>query len=363
MKILLYGGSFDPVHPDHLEAARGAHALLGLVPVFQISRKARWKHPDSDPEDRLEILRRVLSLRADFPYEIDDSLIKDPALPDFTVEVLRRYRGKYPGAELHFLLGGDSVNTFPRWKEAREIAATCRLHYVERPGLSVDASILNEFGIEPLRGVKTAGYSSTAIRGLGAAHPYAEAREYIQTRRMYYAKTVSSYLSGSRYEHSVRVAELARTFLRGTEADLAYIAGMAHDIAKELPIGEQKKLAAEYDPGLSKEYPDWVYHQFAGAALSRKTFPLMPKEAIRAIAGHCTGSARMDDVAKAVYAADKIEPGRGYDSKWMIDLCRRDIKRGFETVLRENIKFLHSRGYSCEDKLTRSTIREYLKGE
>ncbi len=361
-RLLIYGGSFDPVHPDHLALAKAAAKRLDAKVIFQISRKARWKNPSSDPNKRLELLRLVLSKKADFPYEIDDSWIKDENKPDFTIDCLREYRERHPEAEICFLIGGDSVNTFERWKEAGEIARIAQLYFVQRKDILPNKETIEKFGLKPLDGVETKGYSSTAIRDLVYPHPFKEAREFIEENRMYYAGIVASYIDKARYEHSCRVAELAMSFLEGEEANDAYIAGILHDIAKDMPLEEQIGLSKPYDKYPESRHPDWVYHQFAGAALAKKLFAVSPRVE-EAIASHCTGAAGMDDVAKAIYAADKIEPGRHYDSQFMIDACHKGIEEGFRLVFDENIKFLSSRGYSCDDTYTQEAMRFYLKGE
>lgn len=361
MKVLFYGGSFDPVHDGHLSLARSASKFLGgQVVTFLPSRSARWKHPESKEEDRLGLLEEVLKRHADFPYEIDRFLFLNPQFPDYTYDFLRDFKDKNPEAEVYFLLGGDSVLTFPRWKKAEELPKLAKFLYLPREGVEIDPKIFDDFGIKAIQGESPGPSSSTAIRELEIAHPYLEARAYIGKREMYYCKTIREYLGEHRYLHSLRVAELAASFFQsGSQKEgEAYIAGILHDLAKDLPIERQTELAKRY--GSLEGLPKWAYHQYAGAVLAKELFPKAPESSIKAIASHCTGSGDMDEIAKAIYAADKTEPGRGYDSSKMIESCHQDLEDGFRYVLRENKAFLEGKGYTITDPYSESCYKRYL---
>ena len=51
----------------------------------------------------------------------------------------------------------------------------------------------------------------------------------------------------------------------------------------------------------------------------------------------------MSPMGMIVYAADKIDPLRGYDSKEMIESMMNDYSKGFKFVLDENRNFLLSK--------------------
>lgn len=73
-----------------------------------------------------------------------------------------------------------------------------------------------------------------------------------------------------------------------------------------------------YDEYLN--YPSYTLHQFAGAAIAYKEFNIRDSEILDAILYHTTGAPKMGKYDKIIYASDKIEPTRGYDSSEMINM-------------------------------------------
>ncbi|MCX7867683.1 nicotinate-nucleotide adenylyltransferase [Limisphaera sp. VF-2] len=134
-RLGLFGGSFDPVHVGHLLAARAAIEELGLdrlffIPAAQSPFKA-GQPPVAPPAERLRLLRLALAGQTD--CLVDDSEIRRGGI-SYTVETLREYARRYPGAELFYLVGADHVPTLPRWREAEEVARRARFVALMRPG-------------------------------------------------------------------------------------------------------------------------------------------------------------------------------------------------------------------------------------
>ena len=70
----------------------------------------------------------------------------------------------------------------------------------------------------------------------------------------------------------------------------------------------------------------------------------------------------MNWIEKIVYAADKIEPSRGYDSSKLIQAMMDDLDEGFVTVLRANIDYIHPKmKQNGENEFTEKAIKYYLK--
>ncbi len=189
MKIGLFGGSFDPVHLGHLLVAQAAREELNLarlffIPVFQSPFK-----PDRQPifsNERLRLLR--LALAGKTWCEIDEQEIRRGGM-SYTIDTLRDYAKRFPGAELFYLIGGDHVAKLPQWRAAEELSRLAEFVVIPRPG---QAEV--EFP-PPFRGRRLKGFplgvSSSEIRarvkaGLPIDHlvssPVAEA---IHNNRLY----------------------------------------------------------------------------------------------------------------------------------------------------------------------------------
>ncbi len=69
----------------------------------------------------------------------------------------------------------------------------------------------------------------------------------------------------------------------------------------------------------------------------------------------------MTRLGKIIYASDKIDPKRGYNSKYMIDACLEDDEKGFRFVLEENKKFLESKSKEIHNRYSDACFTYYLK--
>lgn len=130
-------------------------------------------------------------------------------------------------------------------------------------------------------------------------------------------KYLKDNVSPSRYEHSLNVAEYARylalLYAKGKKtARLAFLAGLAHDICKELPDSEQLRIfekSKEQITEVEKQRLN-LLHGATAAYFLKKNFDLRNKEVLQAIKYHTFGSPKLRSVGKLLFIADKIEPGR-----------------------------------------------------
>src|SRR5579862_307336 len=121
-KIGLFGGSFDPVHLGHLLVARAACEEAGLDRLFFIPAAQSPFKPGvstAPAAERLRLLR--LALAGQCKYEIDEQEIKRGGV-SYTIDTVRDYARRFPGAELFYLIGADHVPALAKWREAAELA-------------------------------------------------------------------------------------------------------------------------------------------------------------------------------------------------------------------------------------------------
>lgn len=175
---------------------------------------------------------------------------------------------------------------------------------------------------------------------------------------------VKHILSEKRYKHSLgvekRAAELGAIY--GVDIEKAKLAGITHDIAKEMTKEEIFAYAQENGIQLSpieREIPK-VLHGKIGADICKKKYGF-DEELQKAIAYHTTGAPDMDTLAKIIYLADITEENRTFD-----DLPK--IKSLSETNLDEAMLYALNRELISkikEDKLihpaTLETRNEILK--
>ena len=162
MKLGIYGGSFDPVHLGHLLVAQAAVEELALDRIFFIPAAQSPFKPAHTLEAgslRLRFLR--LALAGNVRAEVDDEEIRRGGV-SYTVDTLRNFAERFPGAKLYYLIGADNVAKLNEWREPAELARLAEFVVVPRPG-----GVATQFP-PPFRGRTLTGFplglSSSQIR-------------------------------------------------------------------------------------------------------------------------------------------------------------------------------------------------------
>lgn len=136
-------------------------------------------------------------------------------------------------------------------------------------------------------------------------------------------------LSEKRYIHSLNVAKEAEILAKkyGADTEKAYIAGIAHDLAKEIPLDILKEKLVKYkNENLLKEYPYPLLHGPAAALILKNEFKVTDDEILDAVYYHTTGKCDMHLLTKIIYIADFIEPGREFDGVEKVrDLAKKSL--------------------------------------
>ena len=162
-------------------------------------------------------------------------------------------------------------------------------------------------------------------------------------------KYAQSVMSDKRFAHTMGVAEEAEKLARvwGADPEKAYLAGLIHDIAKELPKEKVDRLLEEAgETERFKEPSEAVaLHGFLAAYIARKELGISDEEVLDAAKYHTTGRLGMTLLEKIIYVADFTEVGRKYpQSKEVRELARENLD---EAVLKEAdyvIKFIIDSG-------------------
>lgn len=126
---------------------------------------------------------------------------------------------------------------------------------------------------------------------------------------------VQMQMSEKRFKHVLGVEETAIALANKYDAspEKASIAALTHDYAKERN-DEEFQLVIRRD-GFDLELLKWnnaIWHGIVGVDFVQRELGIDDKEILDAIALHTTGAAEMSLLAKIIYVADFIEPGRDF---------------------------------------------------
>lgn len=168
----------------------------------------------------------------------------------------------------------------------------------------------------------------------------------------------------SRYEHSKRVAEMCAKICRlcGLDDRAGYLAGIGHDMCKDLPYDEMIRIAKRDGNPISQmelENPS-LLHGRAAAVVMKEKFGIKDNDILEAVANHTSGIEKMCDLTKALFLADKIEPGRPQStSEYREKLLAMPLSKMFYSVFEENYQYLLKKGYEIYPNMER--MLEYYR--
>ena len=173
MRIGIFGGSFDPIHVGHLMIAETAREQLHLdrvvfLPAAQSPLKQEVTPADSKARvemirlaigghpqfmlDEREINRGGISYTVDTLKEMTSEKFKLGDIPESNTvktDTVKTDTAKSDAAqpiEWFFLIGGDSLADFPRWKSPDEILRLASMAVVARGGSpALDWSVLKPY--------------------------------------------------------------------------------------------------------------------------------------------------------------------------------------------------------------------------
>lgn len=133
-RIGLFGGSFNPPHCGHVFMARYFVEKMNLdkcffIPAAQSPFKTENDYLDFTAEQRLAMVRAIKPIKPEF--EVNESEILRGGL-SYTHETVEDFAGRYPDAELFWLLGKDHLFDFPDWRHPEIIIKHATVVIVNR---------------------------------------------------------------------------------------------------------------------------------------------------------------------------------------------------------------------------------------
>lgn len=158
-----------------------------------------------------------------------------------------------------------------------------------------------------------------------------------------------SRLSGPRFEHVVRTSLLMRELCdrRQLDSDWGAIAGLGHDLCRESSATELRETAGRDNLPIQEweiEEP-LLLHGRAAAVLLRERFAVTNESILEAVRWHTTGIPGMGELAKLLYIADYIEPGRIHVDNDLRDRVRSvGTDEGVLIILKETTSYLEAAG-------------------
>ena len=379
MRIGIYGGTFDPPHLGHREAARAAMEHLSLDRLLLIpSRIPPHKVlPRGGAEGAARMAMTALMADGLGPQAEASPMEFLREGYSYTVDTVKALRTQYPNGDFYLLMGTDMFLSFENWKDASILAEEVTLTPFSRE----ESDDRERFARQGEHLAKTLGarveiiplprrypISSSEIRCLlgraetveeGGHHLWAAVYGYILTHGLYGVEVdlkklsnpqlravVASMMQAKRIPHVLGTEETAAALAEhwGADVALARRAAILHDCTKYWSLSEHLALCEAYRISLTEleRGSEKLLHAKTAAILAEHRFGEGP-EVCAAIECHTTGKPDMTTLDKVLYVADYIEPNRsfpGVEALRCLSWGNLDqaMCAGIETTIRELAK-------------------------
>lgn len=372
-RIGIYGGTFNPPHIGHIQAALQAAASLRLDKLLMIPAQTppHKQLPEGSPtaRQRLQMLR--IAVQGKRGIEVSDIELQRQG-PSYTFETVLQLKAQYPNDALVLIMGTDMFLCFENWKNPHIILQNASLAVLCRGEKGERAHILEKKEALQAKGTKVelveneVIISSTQLRRMlifRCAGPFLPngVEKYIRDNGLYgvneefknlpmdkLEKVVIGLLNPNRVNHVLGCRDTAVALAKRWGADVqdAARAGILHDITKAIDGPLQLTLCAEYGTMLSdfsRRYPKTL-HALTGSLVAKRVFG--ENDAVcEAIRHHTTGKGNMNLLEKIIYVADYMEPCRDFPGVDKLrELAFSDIDGALKLGLQMTLEHLARQG-------------------
>ena len=141
-------------------------------------------------------------------------------------------------------------------------------------------------------------------------------------------------LAPKRFKHSVNVYKTALELAKAHKLPVEKIAvsALLHDCGREVPTKESAAKADALGIAIDEveRSQQILLHAKLGAYYAREKYGVTDEEILDGILYHTTGAAGMSELAKVVFLADMIEPGRDFPG---VEELRKAARRNLDKAM------------------------------
>jgi len=149
-RLGVFGGTFDPIHFGHLDAADAAERALGLDEILFVPSHDpphRSVEPHASAFHRFALVALAIDGRRSW-HTSDLEVSREG--PSYTADMLRTLHAcGWRGSQIFFILGADAFAEIATWREFPAVLDGAHFVVVARPGTTVDAALARSPDLQP----------------------------------------------------------------------------------------------------------------------------------------------------------------------------------------------------------------------
>jgi nicotinate-nucleotide adenylyltransferase len=138
-RLGILGGTLDPIHLGHLDAALAAHAALELDHVILLPSRVPPHRPNQPHASAYHRFAMAVLACADRDALVVSDLELCSPGPSYTADTLTRLQGLgLNRSEVFFITGADAFAEIETWNRYPDVLSLAQFVVVSRPGTPVD---------------------------------------------------------------------------------------------------------------------------------------------------------------------------------------------------------------------------------
>lgn len=361
MKVLVFGGSFDPVHKGHVALLRRAVKIIApdvthIVPAYHSPFKAKSPTP---------FRLRMKMAKLAFGHISKNLVFDDYELrrggKTYTYQLIEYLQKRYAQPEIFLLVGTDCLNDVHNWKNPQVIFENATVVAGKRRGYNENPAVFKHIFLPGFFPKLSSSRVRAHILSCGDV-PDTVPTPIIATIRQHQLygldlhNWLREHLKPNRYLHSCKVAEMAAALsdIYDVPVESAVRAGILHDAGKGFSGPEliqfctTHHIKVPFFEDISRQEPS-LLHSFVSAWLAKHRFGVKDPQIVRAVAEHTLGSLHMSTLSKILFVADISSKDRKYKDAFLIrNLALQDLDKALLYAANRKLLFtIDSQKWLC----------------
>jgi predicted HD superfamily hydrolase involved in NAD metabolism len=151
-----------------------------------------------------------------------------------------------------------------------------------------------------------------------------------------------------RFRHTLGVVDTALRLakLYGADLEKTRIAALLHDATKyDDSQLQRERIARHFGEETAQSWPKQLLHGFSAVVFAKEECGIDDEEILLAIQNHSVGRPGMGLLEKIIFAADYLEPGRGFYSRDILILAETNLDKAIAKIIRFSLDHVEKMGY------------------
>jgi nicotinate-nucleotide adenylyltransferase len=166
-RLGVLGGTFDPVHYGHLDAAAAARSALGLSDIlFMPSHDPPHRRADPHATAFHRFALVSLAINGLQGYRASDEELRRQG-SSYTADTLRALHATgWSPSQIFFILGADAFAEIASWREFPAVLDAAHFAVIARPGTTIEAALARTPELRPRVRRQVEGGAGTGATGV-----------------------------------------------------------------------------------------------------------------------------------------------------------------------------------------------------